>query len=168
MNEYRRYLDNYVFHPTPHEILSLKEIDDNELQSAIDLFQEELNWDGMWSVEDAKQRIKDGWLFCVLKIDDKTLIDNVSDNSFHLRFDSTGTSNEFIGDDSKNVYENCTGGLPIRATKEDYGRAQDGTNVRDDEFAGTTSGTGLVLAVPLNTSILVVLIKLVHLLMLIN
>ena len=65
MIEYRRYLDNYVFHPTPHEILSLKEIDDNELQSAIDLFQEELNWDGMWSVEDAKQRIKDGWLFCV-------------------------------------------------------------------------------------------------------
>ena len=71
MIEYRRYLDNYVFHPTPHEILSLKEIDDNELQSAIDLFQEELNWNGMWSVEDAKQRIKDGWLFCVLKIDDK-------------------------------------------------------------------------------------------------
>ena len=95
----------------------------------------------------------DGWgKITILKIDDKTLIDNVSDNSFHLRFDSTGTSNEFIGDDSKNVYENCTGGLPIRATKEDYGRAQDGTNVRDDEFAGTTSGTGLVLAVPLNTS----------------
>ena len=68
MIEYRRYLDNYVFHPTPHEILSLKEIDDKELQSAIDLFQEELNWDGMWSVEDAKQRIKDGWLFFVLKI----------------------------------------------------------------------------------------------------
>ena len=71
MIRYRRYLKNYQFYSTPNQVSYWKEIDEAKLQSAIDLFQEELNWDKMWNVEDAKQRLEDGWLFSVLEIDNK-------------------------------------------------------------------------------------------------
>ena len=71
MIRYRRYLKNYQFYSTPNQVSYWKEIDEAKLQSAIDLFQEELNWDKMWNVEDAKQRLEDGWLFSVLEVDDK-------------------------------------------------------------------------------------------------
>ena len=71
MIEYRSYLNNYQFYPTTHQISYWKEIDEDKLQSAIDLFQKDLGWDEMWSVEDAKHRLEDGWLFSVLQIDNK-------------------------------------------------------------------------------------------------
>ena len=68
---YRRDLKNYQFYNTPNQVSCWKKIDEVKLQSAIDLFQQELNWDKMWSVDDANQRLKDGWLFSVLEIDNK-------------------------------------------------------------------------------------------------
>ena len=71
MIKYRRYLDSYNFYTTSVNISYWKEIDKDKLQPAIDLFQDELNWDKMWSVGDAKQRLEDGWLFSVLEINDE-------------------------------------------------------------------------------------------------
>lgn len=71
MIKFKRSLDKYQFYSTPNQVSYWKEIDEDKLQTAIDLFQEELNWDKMWSVEDAKQRLDDGWLFSVLEIDNK-------------------------------------------------------------------------------------------------
>ena len=68
---YRKSLNDYRFTPSSYEISYWKEIDEDKLQTAIDLFQDELNWDKMWSVEDAKQRLEDGWLFSVLEINDE-------------------------------------------------------------------------------------------------
>jgi len=68
---YRKSLNDYRFTPSSYEITYWKEIDEDKLQTAIDLFQDELNWDKMWSVEDAKQRLEDGWLFSVLEINDE-------------------------------------------------------------------------------------------------
>ena len=48
-----------------------KKVNEDKLQLAIDIFQEEMNWNKMWSVEDAKQRLEDGWLFSVLEINDE-------------------------------------------------------------------------------------------------
>ena len=71
MIKYRRDLKNYQFYNTPNQVSCWKKIDEVKLQSAIDLFQQELNWDKMWNVEDAKQRLEDGWLFSVLEVDNK-------------------------------------------------------------------------------------------------
>ena len=68
---YRKSLNDYRFTPSSYEISYWKEIDEDKLQTAIDLFQDELNWDKMWSVGDAKQRLEDGWLFSVLEINDE-------------------------------------------------------------------------------------------------
>ena len=69
MTKFKRSLDNYQFYTTSRQISYWKEIDEDKLQTAIDLFQDELNWDKMWSVEDAKQRLEDGWILSVLEID---------------------------------------------------------------------------------------------------
>lgn len=71
MIRFKRTLDDYQFYSTSNNISYWEEIDEDKLQVAIDLFQSELNWDKMWSVDDAKQRLKDGWLFSVLEIDNK-------------------------------------------------------------------------------------------------
>jgi len=71
MTKFKRSLDNYQFYTTSSQISYWKEIDEDKLQTAIDLFQDELNWDKMWSVEDAKQRLEGGWLFSVLEINDE-------------------------------------------------------------------------------------------------
>ena len=39
-----------------------------KIEKEIENFQEELNWDGMWSVEDAISRLETGWYFNVLNI----------------------------------------------------------------------------------------------------
>ena len=71
MTKFKRSLDNYQFYTTSRQISYWKEIDEDKLQTAIHLFQDELNWDKMWSAEDAKQRLEDGWLFSVLEINDE-------------------------------------------------------------------------------------------------
>ena len=72
--------------------------------------------------------------------------DNV--NSFHLKFNDTST-NGALGKTSINngQLEGATGGLPIYNTSDDYGDVK-GSGYRADSSAGTTDGTGLVLAVP--------------------
>ena len=53
---YRKSLNDYRFTPSSYGITYWKKINEDKLQLAIDIFQEELNWNEMWSVEDAKQR----------------------------------------------------------------------------------------------------------------
>jgi|TARA_B100000035_G_C21020950_1_gene564042 ribosomal protein S18 acetylase RimI-like enzyme len=70
-----RYLDNYQFYNTCKEVqfwnqLIPKDTED-KLSIAIEEFQRELNWDGMWSISDAYERLSDGWCLSVLNIDDK-------------------------------------------------------------------------------------------------
>ena len=40
----------------------------NKIEKEIENFQEELNWDKMWSVEEAISRLETGWYFNVLNI----------------------------------------------------------------------------------------------------
>mgnify|MGYP005993740447 FL=1 len=68
---YRKSLNDYRFTPSSYEITYWKKVNEDKLQLAIDVFQEELNWNKMWSVEDAKQRLEDGWLMSVLQQDDE-------------------------------------------------------------------------------------------------
>jgi len=68
---YRKSLNDYRFTPSSYEITHWKKVNEDKLQLAIDIFQEEMNWNKMWSVEDAKQRLEDGWLFSVLEINDE-------------------------------------------------------------------------------------------------
>lgn len=71
MIRYRRDLDNYQFYNTQTEISYWSEVDEDKLQTAIDLFNKEIKWDRMWNVEDAKKRLEEGRLMVVLEIDDK-------------------------------------------------------------------------------------------------
>ena len=96
MIEYRRYLDKYQFYSTPNQVSYWKKIDEDKLQTAIDLFQEELNWDKMWSVEDAKQRLEDGWLFSVLQIDNKLR------GWYWLNYETKEGLNLYVHKDSRN------------------------------------------------------------------
>ena len=41
-----------------------------KIEKEIENFQEELNWDGMWSIEDAIGRLENGWYFNVLEMND--------------------------------------------------------------------------------------------------
>ncbi len=68
---YRKSLNDYRFTPSSCGITYWKKVNEDKLQLAIDIFQEELNWNKMWSVEDAKQRLEDGWLMSVLEKDDE-------------------------------------------------------------------------------------------------
>ena len=84
---------------------------------------------------------------CGVEIDGHVLVDSVSDNSFHLKFNDT-SRNSALGKDSLNgKIADATGGLPFYNTSGDYGDVK-GSGYRTDSSAGTTDGTGLVLALP--------------------
>ena len=46
-------------------------INNTKLQSGIDEFNKQLNWDNMWTVTDAKERLKNNWWFYVIEEDNK-------------------------------------------------------------------------------------------------
>ena len=46
-------------------------INNTKLQSGIDEFNKQLNWDNMWTVTDAKARLKNNWWFYVIEEDNK-------------------------------------------------------------------------------------------------
>ena len=63
------------YHPIDpvRTITVLDDIGDiNRLHRAINEFQEELDWDEMWSVDDAIKRLENGWYFniCLLYTSD--------------------------------------------------------------------------------------------------
>jgi len=95
-----------------------------------------------------------------IEIDGIILIDDAADNSFHLKFDNTadlgedssGEDNDFTANNltaasDEVTVSTATGGLPFYNTTGDYGGTKD-TGYRTDSNAGTTDGTGLVLALP--------------------
>ena len=96
MIRYRRDLDVYQFYSTPNQISYWKEIDEDKLQSAIDLFNEEIKWDRMWNVEDAKKRLKEGRLMVVLEIDDKLR------GWYWLNYETKEGLNLYVHKDSRN------------------------------------------------------------------
>jgi len=53
------------------KIKRVVDLDKEKLQNAINNFQVELDWNDMWTVEDAQKRLKDGWYFNILEIDDE-------------------------------------------------------------------------------------------------
>tara|TARA_B100002019_G_scaffold165969_1_gene143449 strand:- start:5331 stop:5759 length:429 start_codon:yes stop_codon:yes gene_type:complete len=71
MIKYYRYLKDFKFYPNPNEIIYQKNLDELKLKVAIDEFQKELDWDEMWNVDDAQQRLNDGWCWTTLEIDNK-------------------------------------------------------------------------------------------------
>jgi GNAT superfamily N-acetyltransferase len=71
MIKFKPDLINYKEVEIIPEINQVFELDEEKLKWAIDEFQVELNWKDMWSVEDAKQRLKGGWYFNILEIDKK-------------------------------------------------------------------------------------------------
>ena len=89
-----------------------------------------------------------------MKINGHLLVDHRVDHSFHLKFNDT-TSDARLGRNSRNKgIEDSTvnGALPIHnTTAEDSGYdpgETKGSGYRADSSAGTTDGTGLLLAIP--------------------
>ena len=83
----------------------------------------------------------------MIKIDGNVMLDDATDNSFHLKFNDTSL-NRYLGKDTFNgKIADATGGLPIYNTTGGYGDIK-GSGYRSDSSAGTTDGTGLILAVP--------------------
>ena len=82
-----------------------------------------------------------------IEIDGNILIDSARDNSFRLKFEGT-TPYSTIGDDTfHGDLDSASGGLPFYNTTDTYG-ATKGSGYRTDSTAGTTDGTGLILALP--------------------
>ena len=71
MIEFKYNLTNYNNVKIIPEIKQVFFIDEKKLKSSIDEFQVELEWNNMWSIEDAKQRLKDGWKLLVIEKDNK-------------------------------------------------------------------------------------------------
>tara|TARA_X000001382_G_scaffold123493_1_gene107327 strand:+ start:63 stop:503 length:441 start_codon:yes stop_codon:yes gene_type:complete len=68
MIKYKIKISSNKNFPLHEPIKQIKQIPKN-LQSAIDTFQDELNWSGMWSLEDSKKRLQDGWKFNILEME---------------------------------------------------------------------------------------------------
>ena len=64
-------LNSYDEQEVSNDIKKIKVIDRKKLQDAIDTFQKELDWRQMWSVDDAQERLDDGWWFYIIERDDK-------------------------------------------------------------------------------------------------
>jgi len=64
-------LSNYKLVKVSSKIKRLIKINRQKLQDSIDIFQSELDWTEMWSIEDAQKRLKEGWWFYVIEKDDK-------------------------------------------------------------------------------------------------
>ena len=96
MIRYRRDLDNYQFYNTQTEISYWSEVDEDKLQTAIDLFNKEIKWDCMWNVEDAKKRLEQGRLMVVLEIDDKLR------GWYWLNYETQEAENLYVHEDFRN------------------------------------------------------------------
>ena len=64
-------LNGYREHKISNSIKKIKVIDRNKLQYGINLFQKELDWRQMWSIDDAEKRLNDGWWFYVIEKNNK-------------------------------------------------------------------------------------------------
>ena len=64
-------LSDYISTKISSEIKRITKIDRQKLQDSIDIFQSELDWTEMWSIEDAQKRLEEGWWFYVIEKDDK-------------------------------------------------------------------------------------------------
>ncbi len=65
-------LRNYVIKETPEYIkeVDINTIDFDSLAKEIEEFKKELNWDEMWDVNDAKNRLKNNWKVVVFMPND--------------------------------------------------------------------------------------------------
>ena len=68
---YKRDLLEYEKVKIESNIKNIQRIDEykKKIEKEIENFQEELNWDGMWSVDDAIDRLEAGWYFNVMEMD---------------------------------------------------------------------------------------------------
>ena len=64
-------LHNYTEHKVSKNIKRIEVIDRKKLQDGIDTFQKELDWQQMWSVDDAEKRLKDNRWFYIIEKNDK-------------------------------------------------------------------------------------------------
>ena len=64
-------LSNYKPVKVTPEITQVIKIDRQKLQDGIDIFQGELDWGEMWTVEDSEKRLEDDWWFYVIEKDNK-------------------------------------------------------------------------------------------------
>jgi len=64
-------LSNYKPVKVLPEIKRVIKIDRQKLQDGIDIFQNELDWQQMWTVEDSEKRLEDGWWFYVMEKSNK-------------------------------------------------------------------------------------------------
>ena len=68
---YKRDLLEYEKVKIESNIKNIQRIDEykKKIEKEIENFQEELNWDGMWAVDDAIDRLEAGWYFNVMEMD---------------------------------------------------------------------------------------------------
>ena len=64
-------LDNPPASDIQSDEISLFDNNFPKLQSAIDIFNSEIEWDGMWTLDIAKHRLENNWKLIVLNIDSK-------------------------------------------------------------------------------------------------
>ena len=64
-------LDNPPTSDIQSDEISLFDNNFPKLQSAIDIFNSEIEWDGMWTLDIAKHRLENNWKLIVLNIDSK-------------------------------------------------------------------------------------------------
>lgn len=66
-NKYTIQMDNYQLRPVSHWIIPYEKSFGPRLETAIKLFQKELNWSEMWDVKEAHERIDNGYGCFVIK-----------------------------------------------------------------------------------------------------
>ena len=71
MIEFYFDLIGYKEHKVIEKVKRIKVINNTKLQSGIDDFNRQLNWDNMWTVTDAKERLEKNWWFYVIEEDNK-------------------------------------------------------------------------------------------------
>lgn len=71
--KYEKDLTNYIIKETPFYIqeVNINTLDFMKLENEIKLFQEELNWNDMWNIEEVKDRLLNGWRFVIFKPSDE-------------------------------------------------------------------------------------------------
>ena len=93
--------------------------------------------------------------FNAIMVDGCILIDNTTDNSFKLKGNDVSVNRRLGRNILDTGIDSATGGLPIYSTtagSDGYDNGeQKGAGFRADSSAGTTSGTGLVFAMPGDT-----------------
>ena len=64
-------LENYRNQIISDDIKKIEVIEHKKLQKGLSIFKKEIDWQQMWSIDDAEKRLEEGWWFYVIEVDEK-------------------------------------------------------------------------------------------------